>query len=91
MVCTCLVLFLVNWAINILLIEFMALRKLKNIINVDEERDSKYHAFRRLDVQWFSRPWLYMTCHLALIKFLLTFGAIFFHSFLSFVIFIGAK
>ena len=69
-----LTIFLLNWAVNVLLIEFLCIRKIKPIINVDEQRDAKYQAFRRLDVQWFTRPWLYMTCHMFIIKLLLGFG-----------------
>ena len=36
------IVFFINWLINILAIEFLALRKIKNIINIDEKRDSKY-------------------------------------------------
>ena len=71
--------FLVNWFINILLVEF-SLGKLKNIIAVNEERDSKYKAFRRDDVKWFNRLWLYPTCHLCLFKICSTFFMIFFTS-----------
>ena len=42
--------FLVNWIVNILVMEFIALRGYKPILNVDEARDSKYPAFRRLDI-----------------------------------------
>ena len=63
------IVFLINWVINILVVEFLALRKIKNIINVDEKRDSKYKAFRRLDTFWFNRPWLFMTCHLNILKY----------------------
>ena len=70
-------LFLGNWLLNILLIEFLAIRKLEKVIRIDEKRDSKYDAFRRLDTKWFSRWWLYPTCHLALIKFIMTFAVIF--------------
>lgn len=72
-------LFLVNWFINILLVE-VAIRKLQNIINVDEERDTKFKAFRRDDVGWFNRPWLYLTCHTAFIKLFSTFFMLFFTS-----------
>ena len=65
--------FIINWVLNILLIEFMAIRKLKKIITVDEARDSKYQAFRRLDTDYFSRKWLYMTCHFAFAKVFLSF------------------
>jgi len=59
---------LVNWAINIGCVEFLCLRKMKPITNVNEKRDSKYPAFRRKDVWWFSRRWLYPLCHLFLVK-----------------------
>ena len=71
-----LTLFLVNWVINILLIEY-ALAKLKRIIKVDEKRDSQFPAFRRTDVKWFNRPWLYLTCPFSLFKVLLAFVALF--------------
>jgi len=71
--------FLVNWFINILLVEW-SLYKLKRIIDVDEVRDTKYKAFRRDDVKWFNRLWLYPTCHLAFFKILTTFSMIFFTS-----------
>ena len=70
------ILFLTNWALNILLVEFFALRKLKSIIKVDEARDRKYQAFRRTDVKWFNRLWLYPLCHLALAKIILAFSSI---------------
>lgn len=69
--------FLINWLINILCIEFLALRKIQPIINVDEARDSKYPAFRRTDIKWFNRAWLYLTCHFALAKFLFAFYTMF--------------
>ena len=65
---------LVNWLLNILAIEFLAIRKIKRIINVQEDRDSRFKAFRRLDVKWLNRPWLYMTCHLCIFKIFLGFG-----------------
>lgn len=71
------VLFFVNWALNILIVEFLAIRKLKNVINVDEARDSKYPAFRRYDTKWFNRFWLYLCCHLVLFKIIVTFAVIF--------------
>lgn len=69
--------FFVNWLVNILAMEFLAIRKVKKIIKVDEVRDSKFEAFRRFDIAWFNRPWLYMTCHLSLIKLVVSFGALF--------------
>ena len=71
--------FFVNWFINILLVEY-CLKKLKNIIKVDEERDTKFKAFRRDDVKWMNRLWLYPTCHLVLFKIFSTFFMIFFTS-----------
>jgi len=69
-------LFFFNWFLNICLVEY-TLAKLKNIIKVDEERDSKYKAFRRNDVKWFNRFWLYPCCHLTLLKLVSTFGMLF--------------
>mmetsp|Transcript_19777 Transcript_19777/g.30504 ORF Transcript_19777/g.30504 Transcript_19777/m.30504 type:complete len:104 (+) Transcript_19777:3-314(+) len=63
-----LTLFFLNWALNILAIEFLGLRKLKKIINVDEARDSRYPPFRRTDTAWMNRPWLFLTCHFCLAK-----------------------
>lgn len=71
--------FFINWFINIILVEW-ALYKLKRIIDVDEERDTKYKAFRRDDVKWFNRLWLYPTCHLALFKIFSTFFMLIFTS-----------
>ena len=59
-------LFMCNWLLNIVVIEFLAIRKLGNVIKVDEERDEKYKAFRRNDVKFFSRWWLYLTCQMML-------------------------
>lgn len=86
-----LVLFMVNWALNILLVEFLAIRKLKNVINVDEARDSKYPPFRRYDTAWFNRFWLYMCCHLVLVKIIFTFGTIFMCALLCNIFVIGLK
>ena len=72
-------LFFVNWFVNILFVE-VCLSKVKNIINVDEERDTKFKAFRRNDVKWFTRPWLYLACHTTLIKLFATFLMLFFTS-----------
>ena len=69
-----LTLFLLNWIINIILIEKFAIGPLQRVIDVDEKRDSKFKAFRRMDVFWFNRPWLYATCHFALFKLFFTFG-----------------
>lgn len=70
--------FLVNWFINILVMEFLAIRKLRNVINIDEKRDSKYEAFRRNDTFWYSRWWLYPTCPFVIAKLIFTFAVIFF-------------
>jgi hypothetical protein len=83
--------FLVNWLINILAIEFLALRKIKNIIDVDEARDSKYSAFRRYDTAWFNRPWLYMTCHLSLLKFVIGISACFFSGIVDVILTLDMK
>ena len=70
-------LFIFNWVVNILLVEFFAIRKLKKIINVDEKRDSEFKAFRRMDTFWFSRPWLYLTCFIAINKIIFGFACLF--------------
>lgn len=71
------IVFFVNWLINILMVEFLAIRKLKSVINVNEERDQKFKAFRRNDVWWFNRPWLYLTCHFTLMKLIFVFSQLF--------------
>lgn len=53
------VLFILNWLIGILLVEF-AYIKTKAVRHVDEARDSKYPAFRRTDIHLWSRPRLYL-------------------------------
>jgi hypothetical protein len=68
-----LTIFLINWLLNILAMEFFAIRKIKPILNVDEQRDSKFQAFRRLDVKWINRPWLFLTCHLCITKIIFAF------------------
>ena len=73
-----LLIFFSNWLINVITIEFFAIRKLKNIIKIDEKRDSKYYAFSRSDTFWMSRLWLYPTCHFAISKILFGFSSIFF-------------
>jgi hypothetical protein len=70
-------LFVFNWVINILMVEFFAIRKLKKIIAVDEKRDSEFKAFRRMDTFWFSRPWLYLTCPFAINKIIFGFFMLF--------------
>ncbi len=55
---TCKWVWLVNWIIGIILVEF-ALSKNKVLMKVDEARDSKFPAFRRNDVKYWSRPRLY--------------------------------
>ena len=83
--------FLINWLINIILVEFLAIRKLTNIINVDEERDSKFKAFRRPDVKWFNRPWLFLTAHFNLAKLLICFAQLFVCALGTNLIIIGTK
>lgn len=68
-----LTIFLINWLLNVLAIEFLALRKIQPILDVNEARDSKFSAYRRLDVKWINRPWLFMTCHFCIPKILLAF------------------
>lgn len=70
-------LFFLNWFVNIVVIEILAIRKLERVAIIDEARDSKYPAFRRYDTFWYSRWWLYPTCHLMLAKFLFVFFCIF--------------
>lgn len=65
---TWVVIFFVNWIANILLVEFAAIRPVKNIINVDEARDSKFPAFRRLDTRFMKRLYLFPVCHFCIIK-----------------------
>ena len=74
---TALIVFGVNWLLNIILIEFFALRPLKNVINVDEDRDSKYPAFRRLDTKYMRRIYLFPICHFGILKLIIVFFVIF--------------
>ena len=83
--------FFINWFVNILVIEILAIRKLETVANVDEARDSKYPAFRRYDTFWYSRLWLYPTCHLMLFKFILCFTAIFMCALFGNIISLGLK
>lgn len=55
----CTTLLLINWVIGILLVEF-ALMKTKAVRKVNEERDSKYPAFRRYDVHLWKRSRFYI-------------------------------
>jgi hypothetical protein len=84
-------LFMCNWLLNIVVIEFLAIRKLGNVIKVDEERDEKYKAFRRNDVKFFSRWWLYLTCQMMLWRFSFAFFCMFWNMLFSKVIVIGLK
>lgn len=86
-----LIIFFINWVLNILAIEFFCIRKMKNIIKIDEQRDSKYYAFRRPDTFWMSRLWLYPTCHLAILKIVLAFLSIFMCAFGMHICTIGIK
>lgn len=72
-----LTLFLINWLFNILLLEKFAIGPISAVINVDEERDSKFKAFRRTDTFWFNRAWIYATCHCAVLKLFITFSLLF--------------
>lgn len=74
---TALITLSINWFLNILLIEFFALRPIKNIINVDEDRDSKFPAFRRLDTKYMKRIYLYPICHFGILKLIIVFFVIF--------------
>lgn len=51
--------FLIDLILGILMIEY-ALFKTKAVRKVNEERDSKYPAFRRWDAPLWSRPRLYL-------------------------------
>ena len=84
-------LFLINWLLNILAVEFLALRKIKNIINIDEARDSKFQAFRRLDTKWFTRWWLFPLCHFAIIKVLFCFSTLLIAAIVINISMIGTK
>lgn len=76
-------LFLINWLIGILLVEF-SLYKTKVVRKVNEDRDSKYPAFRRVDVHKWKRPLLYIGAVLLPIKVILSFCIIVFYvTFLS--------
>ena len=88
---TWLSIFIWNWLFNIIIIEIFAIRKIQNVINVDEERDGKYKAFRRNDVKWFSRVWLYMTCQFMFFRVGFTFFCLFWNMLFSKVIVIGMK
>lgn len=81
--------FFINWFVNIVIIEILAIRKLERVANVDEARDSKYPAFRRNDTFWYRRVWLYPTCHLVLGKFLFVFASIFMCALLANICAIG--
>lgn len=70
-------LFLINWLVNIILIEFTLIQQLKYLKDNNEERDQKYSAFRRTDLQWVTRSWLYLACPFALIRLLYAFAQIF--------------
>jgi hypothetical protein len=69
--------FLLNWVVNIIFIEFCTIRKVAKIVKVNEERDSKYPAYRRIDTFWLNRPWLYLTCHLSVFKVVFAFANLF--------------
>ena len=83
--------FIINWIMNIIAIEFLVIRKLQTVIKEDEKRDSKYKAFRRDDIKWITRPWLFMTCHLSIIRISIGFMAMFGLSFVSQLVTKGLK
>jgi len=83
--------FIVNWLVNILMIEYLVIRKFKVIIDVNEARDSKYPAFRRTDIVWINRVWLYMTCHLSVIRVILPFASLLICGMMNKLIVIGLK
>ena len=74
---TWITLFFINWVANILIVEFLCIRKLKPVLNVNEARDSKYPAFRRFDTFWYNRLWLFACCHLLITKALLLLFSVF--------------
>jgi len=84
-----LAIFFVNWLVNVLVMEFWALRKLDTLLRKDEARDSKFPAFRRSDIEWLNRPWLYMTCHFMLAKIIWAFFVLFICSLVCSVCVIG--
>ena len=51
--------FYINWIVGIILCEY-AFQKTKPVRKVDEERDSKYPAFRRYDVKNWNRLTFYI-------------------------------
>ena len=70
-------LFFVNWFLNIFAMEFFAIRGYKPILDGNEERDAKFPSFRRTDIQWLNRPWIYMTCHFMLARMIFAFSVLF--------------
>ena len=86
-----LTLFLINWLINIVVVELFAIRKLKPIIKVDEARDSQFPAFRRNDTKWFNRPWLYLTCPFMILRIFVAFFSLFICAIVCNIAVIGLK
>ena len=56
-----------NWLIGILLVEY-ALHKTKAVRRVDEDRDSRFPAFRRTDTHLWNRPRLYLGAFFAPVR-----------------------
>ena len=69
--------FMINWGCNILFLEMFCLSKISKLLKKDEARDSLYPAFRRNDLKWINRTWLWATCHFTLVRFMFAFAIIF--------------
>lgn len=82
--------FLLNWIIGILLIEY-AFIKTKVVRKVNEERDSKFPAFRRTDVNLWKRGRLYLMAPLTFPRFALCIMQLFYELPLSKLILLGHK
>jgi hypothetical protein len=65
--------FIINWLLGIISVEY-ALHKNKVLRKVDENRDSKFPAYRRTDVHLWWRPLLYLGCWMTLPKLILLGG-----------------
>lgn len=61
---------IINWIVGILFVEY-AFLKTKSVRKVDEDRDSKFPAFRRYDIHLWSKPRLYLFAVLIPIRIIL--------------------
>lgn len=75
---------------GVLLIEY-ALYKTRGPRKVVEERDSKYPAFRRTDVQYWTRPRLYRAVPILLPRFILSLTLLITYVFIVKITLIGNK